>query len=273
MMPAAAMTPSRAPNPKTLANLRHFIFDMDGTLYLGDRLFAGTLGLMARLKATGRTWCYITNNSSRSTQDYNGKVQRLGIPVPPQFMITSGAATADYLLREAKLQRVFVLGTPSLEQELAGAGLRLTEADAQAVVLGFDLTFTWDKFNRACRLLRRGAAFVATHPDLTCPTPDGPVPDCGALTAAFTAATGLRPTVIGKPHRAMLDTALHRMGATPRDTAIVGDRLYTDMEMGFRGGLTTILVLSGESTAETAAQAPRQPDWILPSVTELAELL
>src|SRR5574341_347372 len=103
--------------------------------------------------------------------------------------------------------------------------------------------------------------------------PEGPVPDCGALAAAVTAATGFAPVVIGKPHRAMLDTALHRLGARPENTAIVGDRLYTDMEMGFRGGLTTILVLTGETTAEIAAQSPRQADLVLPSVGELAALL
>jgi phosphoglycolate/pyridoxal phosphate phosphatase family enzyme len=264
--------PGKAP-PMTIAHVRHFIFDMDGTLYLGDQLFQGSPALLERLKATGRKWCYITNNSSKSTRDYLAKIRRLGIPVDAPYMITSGAATADYLLREAKLQRIYLLGTPSLAQELAEAGLELVEERAQAVVLGFDLTFTWDKFNRACRLLREGAAFIATHPDLTCPSPEGPLPDCGALTAAFTAATGFSPVVIGKPHRAMLDTALHRMGAAPANTAIVGDRLYTDMEMGFRGGLTTILVLTGESTAATAKAAPRQPDLILPSITELAALL
>lgn len=246
---------------------------MDGTLYLGDRLFPGTTRLMERLRATGRAWCYITNNSSKSTQDYLVKTARLGIPVEAPHMITSGAATADYLLREARLRRIYVLGTPSLERELAEAGLELVQERAQAVVLGFDMTFTWEKFNRACRLLREGAAFIATHPDLTCPSPEGPLPDCGALTAAFTAATGLHPLVIGKPHRAMLDTALHRMGGTPADTAIVGDRLYTDMEMGFRAGLTTILVLSGETTREMLSDAHRQPDLVVESVGELAELL
>jgi phosphoglycolate/pyridoxal phosphate phosphatase family enzyme len=257
----------------SLSHVRNFLFDLDGTLYLGDQLFPATPRLLERVKATGRNWCYLTNNSSKSTRDYCDKMARLGIPIPASRMITSGAATADYLLREARLTRAYVVGTPSLERELAEAGLALTDQEAQAVVLGFDLTFTWDKLERACRLLRGGAAFIATHPDLVCPTPDGPVPDCGALAAAVTAATGLAPLVIGKPHPAMLNTALHRLDARPENTAIVGDRLYTDMEMGFRGGLTTILVLSGESTAEMAAASARKPDLVLPSVRELADLL
>ena len=257
----------------TLRQVRNFLFDLDGTLYLGERVFPATPRLLDRLRATGRNWCYLTNNSSKSTRDYLDKLARLGMGIESSRMITSGAATADYLLREARVGRVFVLGTPSLEQELAEAGLTLVEQGAQAVVLGFDLTFTWDKFNRACALLRQGAAFVATHPDLVCPTPEGPVPDCGALAAAFTAATGLAPKVIGKPHGAMLDTALRSLGARPDNTAIVGDRLYTDMEMGFRGGLTTILVLSGETSAEMAAASPRRPDLVLPSVEDLAALL
>jgi HAD superfamily hydrolase (TIGR01457 family) len=257
----------------SLDRIRHFLFDLDGTLYLGDRLLDGTPELLARLRATGRAWAYLTNNSSKSTEEYHAKTERLGIGVPPGRVVTSGAATADYLLREAGIARVYVLGTPSLERELAAAGLSLGAEGAQAVVLGFDLTFTYEKFERACRLLRGGAAFIATHPDLVCPTPEGPVPDCGALTAAVTAATGVQPTVIGKPHRAMLETALRRLGARPDTTAVVGDRLYTDMELGFRGGLTTVLVLSGESTEETVRDCPRRPDWVLPSVRELADLL
>jgi HAD superfamily hydrolase (TIGR01450 family) len=156
---------------------------------------------------------------------------------------------------------------------VTAGGLALDAVAPQAVLLGMDLSLTYDKLARASHLIRAGTPFVATHPDLLCPSPDGPIPDCGSLAAALTAATGVVPRFAGKPYPAMLGTALRRLDARPEETAIVGDRLYTDIEMGFRGGLTTILVLTGEGTPELARQYHRQPDLILPSVRELAVLL
>lgn len=141
------------------------------------------------------------------------------------------------------------------------------------MVLAFDLTLTYAKLRTACDLIRNGVPFVASHPDFTCPTVEGPIPDCGAMTAMITAATGVEPVVIGKPNRYMVDAALARLGARPEHTAIVGDRLYTDMEMGFRGGLRTVLVLSGEATEADLADARRRPDLVLPSVAHLTPLL
>ena len=156
---------------------------------------------------------------------------------------------------------------------MRAAGLELDDREPEAVVLGFDLTLTYDKLRRACRFIGAGVPFVASHPDLTCPTEAGPVPDCGAMAALLTAATGVEPVVVGKPNRHMAEAALGRLGAAASQTAIVGDRLYTDMEMGFRSGLKTILVLSGETTEEMVAQAERKPDLVLPSVAEITELL
>jgi len=141
------------------------------------------------------------------------------------------------------------------------------------VVLGLDLTLTYAKLEQACHLVRAGAAFIATHPDLNCPMPQGPVPDCGALCAVVSKATGVEPVVIGKPHAPMLKTALARLGTSAAETCIVGDRLYTDMEMGFRGGLRTALVLTGEATWDLARRYHRMPDCVLPSVRELASAL
>lgn len=257
----------------SLARVRHFLFDLDGTLYLGDELLDGTLHLLDRLRSTGRGYAYVTNNSSRGTRDVALKAEQLGIGVPAGHVITSGGAAVEYLRDKLGIRRVFVLGTPSLEQEVAAAGLVVDASAPEAVLLGMDMSLTYAKLTRATHLIRAGLPFVATHPDLLCPSPEGPIPDCGALAAALTSATGVEPIVIGKPHASMLETALGRLGATPGETAIVGDRLYTDIEMGFRGGLTTILVLTGEGTHELARQYHRQPDLILPSVRDLAQLI
>lgn len=259
--------------PTRLSHIRNFLFDLDGTLYLGDTLLDGTLDLLQRLHATGRQVAYVTNNSSRSARDVARKAARLGIGIPDAQVITSGSAAVEYLRMQRRIHRVFVLGTPSLEEEVAEGGLLLDRSDPEAVLLGMDLTLTYDKLARATHLIARGVPFVATHPDLLCPSPEGLVPDCGSLAATLVASTGVEPIVVGKPHAAMLDTALGRLGGRPEESAVVGDRLYTDIEMGFRGGLTTILVLTGEATPELARQYHRQPDLMLPSVRELADLI
>jgi HAD superfamily hydrolase (TIGR01450 family) len=170
-------------------------------------------------------------------------------------------------------ERAYVLGTESLVAEVESGGIRMDAKSPQAVLLGMDVTLTYDKLARATHLIRGGIPFVATHPDLLCPSPEGPVPDCGSLAAALAASAGVEPTIVGKPYPAMLKTALRRLDARPEETAIVGDRLYTDMEMGFRGGLMTILVLTGEATRELAREYHRHPDLVVPSVRDLAALM
>ena len=254
---------------ETLAPLRTFLLDMDGTLYLGERLLPGALEFLERLVATGRNRLFFTNNSSRDAGRYVEKLGKMGIQARPEEIITSGEATIDYLKTIAGVERVYPLGTESFEEEIRRGGLTVDDQSPQAVVLSFDLTLTYEKIRRGCDLIRKGAAFVATHPDLNCPSEEGPLPDCGAMAAMFTAATGVEPTVIGKPHRFMAEAALRRLGTTAAETAIVGDRLYTDMEMGFSAGLTTILVLSGETVREDLAGIGRQPTLVVDSVADL----
>ncbi len=253
--------------------ISHFLLDMDGTVYLSDRLFPGAAEFLARLHASGRDFLFFTNNSSRDAAGYVEKLGRLGIPVEKRQVLTSGEATVNYLRDVAGVRRVYPLGTESFEGELLAGGLEPDDREPQAVVLAFDLNLTYDRLRRACHFIRAGVPFVATHPDLTCPTSEGPVPDCGAMTALITAATGVEPVVIGKPHHHMAEAALRRLGGTAEHTAIVGDRLYTDMEMGFRAGMKTILVLSGETTRETLARAEREPDLVVPSIADLTPRL
>lgn len=265
---------------RPLAAIRAFLMDMDGTVYLGKRLLPGAKGFFRLLDRRGAPYLFFTNNSSADRTQYRDKLAGMGLDVAADRIITSGEATALYLATQTPWRRVFVLGTPSLERELRDAGLTLADEGVDAVVLGFDKTLTYAKLERACHLLRGGAAFIATHPDKVCPTDRGPIPDTGSMIALLRTATGRKPRVIGKPEPRMVRMAIRKLGAGygPRgfrgsDIAIVGDRLYTDMRMGRRAGLTSILVLSGETRRDDLATARDKPDYVFPGVRELADEL
>ena len=255
-----------------LRSIRAFLMDMDGTVYLGTRLLPGAKGFFRLLDRRGIPYLFFTNNSSRDRFLYRDKLAGMGLDVNADRIITSGEATALYITTRTPHRRLYVLGTPSLEEEFRRAGLVLAEENVDAVVLGFDTTLTYAKLERACHLLRGGAAFIATHPDNVCPTERGPVPDCGSMAALLRKATGVRPVVVGKPERRMVAMALKKLGPgyRARDVAIVGDRLYTDIRMGRRAGLTAILVLSGETKREELARTRDVPDYVFPSIRELA---
>ncbi len=258
---------------RTLKNINYFLFDMDGTLYLGNRLFEGTLAVLEKIQRTGRQFLLLTNNSSLSIADYCQKMSALGIPAGSDRIFSSASATILYLQQQNPHARLFLLATPGVEAEFTAAGFELTDKSPDFVVLTFDKTLTYAKVERACRLLRQGVPFIATHPDLVCPTDQGPIPDCGAMIRMITAATNVEPKIIGKPSRDMIAFALAKLHAQPNETAIVGDRLYTDMEMGFQAGLTTVLVLSGEASLPSAQAHSPKPDFILPAIQDLLPLL
>jgi len=260
---------------RPLSSIRAFLMDMDGTVYLGRRLLPGAKRFFRLLSRRGLPYLFFTNNSSADRTLYREKLAGLGLDVSAEQIITSGEATALYLTTRTPHRRLFVLGTPSLEREFRDAGLTLADQRVDAVVVGFDKTLTYAKLERACHLLRGGAAFVATHPDKVCPTQAGPIPDCGSVLALLRAATGRRPTVVGKPQRRMAAMALRKLGpgVRPAHVAIVGDRLYTDIRMGRRAGLTAILVLSGETRREDLATTRDKPDYVFPSIRELAQQL
>lgn len=257
---------------RPLAEIRAFLMDMDGTVYLGRRLLAGAKGFFRLLDRRGIPYLFFTNNSSADRTLYRDKLRRMGLGVTAGQIITSGEATALYLTTRTPYRRIFVLGTPSLEQEFRDAGLTLADRNVDAVVLGFDKTLTYAKLERACHLLCNGAGYVATHPDLVCPTEHGPIPDTGSMIALLHKATGRKPVVVGKPQPRMVAMALQKLGPhiKRRGVAIVGDRLYTDMRMGRRAKLTTILVLSGEAKKADLRKSPDKPDYVFESIRELA---
>ena len=253
----------------SLADIRLFLLDMDGTVYLGSRLLPGSLDFLRYLGETGRDHLFLTNNSSRNANYYAEKLTRFGWPAKPDEVLTSGEATALHLGGLKPSARVYVLGTPDLEQEFAAHGFTLTDEKPDYVVLGFDMTLTYDKLVRACDLIRAGVPFIATHPDFNCPTETGYIPDCGAMIALITASTGVTPQVIGKPNRQIIDAMFRKKPVARSQVAMVGDRLYTDIVMGHNAGVASILVLSGEAKRGDIDAAPVKPDYVMGGLAEL----
>lgn len=251
-----------------------FLFDMDGTLYLGDEVFPGAVSLMEALPALGKRYIYLTNNSSRAGEDYIARLRRLGFPCERENVFTSGMATGMYLTQRYPNAPVYLVGTAAFRRELLSYGVRLAEDEAEIVVVGFDTELVYEKLDKACHFLRRGAGFIAANPDWVCPMPNDEVlPDCGSICALLTAATGREPEFIGKPNRNMIDV-ISKMTGVPNDKiCAVGDRLYTDIAVAQNAGSVSVLVLSGETDAAMAAAAERQPDYILQDVRALHELL
>lgn len=257
------------PPATVLAGVRLFLLDMDGTFYLGNRLLPGAREFLAEMGRGRWDYLFLTNNSSRDAAAYAEKMARLGLAVGAEKILTSGEATIRYLHAHHPGARVFLLGTPALEGEFRRAGISLVEEAPDLVVLGFDLTLTYRKLERACTFIRRGAGFIATHPDLNCPTEDGFIPDAGAMIAFIRAATGAEPKVIGKPHPEMIAAASAKTGVPAAAMAMIGDRLYTDVAMGKEAGIKTVLVLTGETKKEDLAASPFRPDLVAASLLEV----
>ena len=257
-------------------NMQLFLFDMDGTLYLGDRLYDFTIELLETIKKAGGTYLFMTNNSSKSVEDYIKKLAKLGIPSTREDFITSSQATAYYLHKHHEGQRLYVCGTESLKEELRWEGFTVTEKveDTDCIVMGFDTELTFRKLHDVSYLLlTRELPYIATNPDLVCPTEFGSVPDCGSVCGMIFNATGKRPVVIGKPSPLMPQLAMDRLGYSTEETCVIGDRIYTDVKSGRNAGITGILVMSGETTPEILAESPDKPHLVLESAKEILEVL
>lgn len=252
-----------------------FLLDMDGTLYLGDEVFPGAVDFIRTLEASGRGYIYLTNNSSRAGEDYITRIKGLGFPCERENVFTSGMATGMYLKTRHPGERVYAVGTPAFERELASYGAELTQNDdASVVCVGFDTTLTYEKLEKAVHFLRRGAAFIAANPDWVCPMPAGEVlPDCGSICALLTAASGVKPFYIGKPNRSMVDIISKMTGVPNEKICCVGDRIYTDIAVAVNAGAESVLVMSGETTPEILAGSELKPSYVLADVAELAEVL
>lgn len=257
-----------------LAGIRCFLLDMDGTFYLGDRLIEGSLDFLAALERTGRTARFLTNNSSKSAAVYADKLERMGVGEQYRDVITSGHAAAHYVMKHFPQGRGWLLGNPMLRDELTGMGLSFTEDDPDYVLVAFDTTLDYIKMCRVCDLIRAGKPYIATHPDYNCPTETGFIPDMGAIMAFIRASTGRDADIIlGKPNRGIVDEALERTGFAAGETAMVGDRLYTDVATGVNHGMTGILVLSGEATMQDVTKSDIKPDLIFGRLSDMIPYL
>lgn len=260
-----------------IRNIKLFLFDQDGTLYLGNRLYPFTVPMLEAIKATGRRYMFMTNNSSKSVADYIKKLEKMGIAATREDFITSSQATAYYLKKHYPDKILYVCGTKSLIAELESEGFRTTtDLDAvECVVMGFDTELTFKKLEDVSKLLltRKDLPYIATNPDLVCPTEYGSVPDCGSVCQMIYNATGRRPVVIGKPSSLMPELAMEHAGYQKEETAVVGDRIYTDIKSGLNAGVTGILVLSGETTEEILAASEDKPHLVLPDCSEILEAL
>ena len=260
-----------------LKNTKLFLFDMDGTLYLGDQLYTFTKDLLIKIRETGGRYLFMTNNSSKSVKAYIEKLGKLGIPADKEDFITSSQATAYYLKKHHNGQKLYVCGTKSLIEELEGEGFTVTTNldEVECIVMGFDTELTFQKLWDVSYMLltRKDLPYIATNPDLVCPTEFGSVPDCGSFCIGIKNATGREPIVIGKPSPLMPQLAMDKWGVSPEETAVIGDRIYTDVKSGLNAGALAILVMSGETTYEILEHSEDKPDLVLKDAGEILNVL
>lgn len=259
-----------------LKKMKLFLFDMDGTLYLGSRLYDFTIELLETIKKQGNRYIFVTNNSSKSVDAYIDKLGKMGISATQEDFFTSSQATAWFLKREHPGKCLYVCGTQSLKDELIHQGFALTEdIDAtQCIVMGFDTELTFKKLEDVSKMLcTRDLPYIATNPDYVCPTEFGSVPDCGSVCDMLYNVSGKRPVVVGKPQPLMAQLAMEKWGCTPEETVVVGDRIYTDIKSGLNAGCNTILVMSGETTYEILEKSGDKPHMVMESAAEILKIL
>ena len=254
--------------------IKCFILDMDGTSYLGNELYSFTKDFLKKVEETGREYYFFTNNSSKSQQDYIEKLERFGIRIKSQQMMTSTHVISRYLKQHYEGKSVYVVVTPSMIREFQYFGINVTEEDPDIVVLGFDTTLTYEKLSKACHYIRNGCTYFGINPDWNCPIEGGAfIPDCGSMAKLIEASTGRFPEFFGKPSKHTLDYIIQETGYEPDEIAIVGDRLYTDIAVADQSDVTSILVLSGESTREDVKTSDVKPNVILEDLSEITKML
>ncbi len=249
-----------------------YIFDLDGTVYLGDALLPGAHTCITTLRAAGRRTVFLSNNPTHSRFDYAAKLTRLGLPTPPEDIINSSMVMADFLRRTLPNARLFVIGEEALHTDLRNAGFELTEdaGRTDAVIASFDRTFAYWKLQTAFDAIRGGARFFATNGDRYCPIPGGGQPDAAAIIAAVEACTNTTiEAIVGKPSAHMATAILSLLNLPPRSCLMTGDRLETDVQMGIDAGMASALTLTGATTQDDVANSPVHPDYVVHNIGDL----
>lgn len=246
-----------------------FLFDLDGTLYLGEQVLEGALTLVEKLRALRKQIFFFTNNSSRSEKDYYEKLSKMGFN-PRENEVVMSTHSLVLFLQKKKMKSIYLVGTPAMKEMLEATGFKHHEQEPEAVVVGFDKTLTYAKLKRACEVIESGKPFIVTHPDLYCPTNYGREPDCGAFGKILELVTEKKPlAVLGKPHSLMIEEVVRRSKGRKSDFILVGDRLSTDILMAKNAGIESLLVLSGETSQKILKSSRIKPTMLLRSVNDL----
>lgn len=257
-----------------LSQIRCFALDMDGTIYLGEQWIDGAVDFLHKIEETGRSYVFVTNNSSKNAAVYVEKLHRMGLDVDEDKIVTSGQATIYYIQKHFSGKKVFLLGNRLLQEEFMQAGIELDDDAPDIVVTAFDTSLDYQKMCKVCDHVRAGLPYLATHPDYNCPTETGFIPDAGAIHAFIHASAFRYPDrIIGKPNEDIINYLTNRVNSERDEIAMVGDRLYTDIAAGRNNGLKSILVLSGEASMEDVQKSDILPDMIFNSVQDMIMLL
>lgn len=250
--------------------IKTFVLDMDGTIYLGNELFPFTKKFLKDVEDQHKKYYFFTNNSSKDQQTYIDKLEKMEIEIKPEQMMISNHVAIKYLKEYYEGKRLYIVGTPLLKHEFETAGFVLTEEDPDIVLLGFDTTLNYEKLKKACQYIRNGCIYFGMNEDLNCPMEGGTfIPDCGSRARLIEASTGRFPEFFGKPSKYTLDYIIKETGCKPEEIAIVGDRLYTDIAVADGSEVTSILVLSGESSREDVEKSDIKPDYIVKDLSEI----
>jgi 4-nitrophenyl phosphatase len=263
-------------NKDKLKQKKLFLLDMDGTIYLDNVLFKYSLDFLNYVKSIGGKYIFLTNNSSKSVNDYINKLKKLSIDVDSSNFMTSSQATSLHLRQNYKNKKIYVLGTDSLKKELREDGLNIIDVyseDVDCLLVGFDTELKYSKLDDACRILIKDVDYLATNPDLVCPTSFGFIPDCGSICNMLETATRKTPEYIGKPNPTMVELAIGANRFTKEETIVIGDRLYTDIACGINAGVSTGVVLTGETRFEHLADTKFRPDYVFENIGQLYKML
>ena len=255
-----------------LSEKKFFLLDMDGTIYLDNDLFDGTIDFLNKVREKGGRYLFVTNNSSKSTDAYVRKLESIGIPAADEDFLTSTDATILYIKEKYQGRKFYSFGTASFTEQLRCAGIDVVtdlEDDIDGIVMGNDNELNFKKLEDACKLLLNDIIYIATNPDWVCPTAFGYVPDCGSVAEMLWRATGKRPHFIGKPRPEMLTLAMSKFGYSKEESVMIGDRVYTDIASGFNAGIDTIFVLSGEGTMADAESSDTPPTYIFNGIRDV----
>jgi len=256
-----------------LKKVKCFILDLDGTVYLGDKILEGSIEFLEELKKNNIVFKFFTNNSSKNAEFYLNRIRKMGYNPSDDMMLISTHVIINHIKENMPNKKVFVLGTQYLKNDFRQAGINVVNEDADVVVVGFDTSLVYENVSKACEYIRNGATFLGVNPDFNCPTENGFIPDCGSICSMITASTGVLPEFFGKPSHHTLQYVLEDTGFKEEEIAFVGDRLYTDIAIGNDNDSVTILVLSGEAQLKDLVESEIQPTLIFNSLAVVNTVL